>query len=562
MSNPDFISTIQANRFKKNVVNAPTQPSTTNEKITLRFDDGSTSTVARFRLDNDFVQSAVNRVNAKKSATSAKSQTSASHLLVSTKEGTEDTKGKRLSRPTTLLFSHLHHKDSNTIIMPDDMKEKCQIYATYDVISRPAITINDGGVLGLSVKQQHATRVTHSEYNYDGNVLFIIHDVPTTSQNGVYEVTDNDVRRWIVSGASCNTESVDILTQKMKTLKQRLLQIEKEMKRLPPAPAPGRGKVTAAAAGGFGSSSLQSMERKSKSLRDEMERTNTLLRTTTQSLDAIYAQHVKDCTLSVEKREGSKDFANNDNETCDWTVQVISENEETTEMYTKLIGKNKNWSTIPMYASSSKRDKALVLLATPDEENRSDHFVEIGGVTITKVPHGFGVLESYEEFLSSDKTTKSRHSLFHGHFRDGEFSEGTLYTETGVYSGKFVSNQPSIGTMEYADGVKISGHFASSETKTNFNNPYFRRLPHGDDVNIKFPDKATYNGRMSDGLIDGEGVYKHEGHELRGTFKNGGLQDENGSEEEGQGNASLSTRSFMYDRERLWVSNTNSPAKK
>ena len=215
-------------------------------------------------------------------------------------------------------------------------------------------------------------------------------------------------------------------------------------------------------------------------------------------------------------------------------------------MYTDLITKkNTNWSSIPLFAFGDG-NTSIVSLTLPDEE-KSDRFVDTGGVTMTKLPHGFGIFESYDEvLLSGSGKTKSRHRLYHGHFYEGQYSEGTLYTEASVYTGKFdVSGQPTVGVMEYADGIKVSGQFASSESKYN---PYCRSIPHGD-VYIKYPDKSTFQGHMIEGRIEGEGVYIQEGVQLRGKFKDGVLQDE---EEHEERNLNIS---FMFGGERLFSNN-------
>ena len=170
---------------------------------------------------------------------------------------------------------------------------------------------------------------------------------------------------------------------------------------------------------------------------------------------------------------------------------------------------------------------------------------------MSKLPHRFGIFESYEEFdpyLTSGKT-RSRHCLYHGQFHEGEFSEGTLYTEAGAYAGKFKRGEQTVGTMECVDGIKISGDFAVDDVSLQTRrNPYSRGLPDGLQI-IKFPDKATYEGEMKQGCITGKGNYNHAGLELLGEFKDGVLQVDGGDEGQGYSNLHLSC---MYDGERLW----------
>jgi len=544
MSNPDFIQLVETNRLRKNGSNTSTQKTSTraymNENITLRFEDGSTSSVPRFRLDKEFVQNAVNRFTAKNAQ--SKSKVFKSHLF-SAKDTTKGATTNLSSRPPALIFSHLYHRDSNTIIMSDTaLKAKCSANVTYDVVAMAAIAIKDGGVLSgggsrssrsLSIKPP-TTTTRHIESHYDGNILFVIHDVPTTSQNDTYEVTENDVRRWLVTGTIRNTETVDVLSKKIESLKQTLLQIEQEIASLPPISIPSGGK------GRVGSSAQNVRDKKAKILSDERERCTSLMQTATQSLETLHAQHMKDCVLVVEKRSRENDF---DSKTCDWAILVDGDNKE---MYTSLIEKNKNWSMIPMYAFDAEPISLPI-----SEKDQSRHFVDVGGIRMSKLPHRFGIFESYEEFdpyLTSGKT-RSRHCLYHGQFHEGEFSEGTLYTEAGAYAGKFKRGEQTVGTMECVDGIKISGDFAVDDVSLQTRrNPYSRGLPDGLQI-IKFPDKATYEGEMKQGCITGKGNYNHAGLELLGEFKDGVLQVDGGDEGQGYSNLHLSC---MYDGERLW----------
>ena len=545
MNDPDFTHIVDTNRFRKNEVNTPSRNSTTraymNENIKLRFEDGSTSTVPRFRIDKEFVQSAVNRMTAKKAASKPK-EVFKSHLF-SAKESTKDGSTKLTYRLPSLMFSHLHHRDSNTIIMSDtEMKTKCSANVTYDVVAMPALAINDGGVLSLrrsrsskSLSILSPALSHHTESHYDGDVLFIVHGVPTTTQNGVYEVTENDVKIWLVSGAIASLEPIDVLTKKIKSLKETLLQIEKELASLPPTSiASGKGRVNIG-------SSLNNV--RDKKLCVEKERCISLIQTATQSLETLYSQHMGDCKLIVEKR--TKDNALDD-KSCDWAILVDGDEKG---IYTRLIEKNKNWSMIPMYAFGTNTNKTPISLPIP-EDDQSHHFVDIRGVKFSRLPHGFGVFECYEEFdpYHSSGKWRSRHRLYHGQFHEGEFSEGSLYTEAGTFSGTFNKGQPIEGTMQYADGVKISGEFAIDDVPLQTStNPYRRGLSDGFQI-IKFSDKATYEGGVKQGRITGKGTYKCAGLQLSGEFQDGVLQVDEGVEGHGFSNLHLS---FMYG-ERLW----------
>ena len=527
-SDPDFLHLVETNRLGKNGSSRSNQQKIQaesraymNEKITLQF-EGSTTKVPRFRLDKDFVQNVVNRVHTKTEST--KPKILKTHLASGKGASPTD------AATTKLLFTHLRHRESNKIIMSDtDLKRKCLANVTYEVMARAAIRCS------TSLPSISSSKSDYTESHYDGDVLFVIHDVPMSSQQ-MHEVTENDVKRWIVRGAIRNTEMVDVLTKKKETLKQNLLQIGQQIASLPPAAASGgKGRVASA---------QNIRDKKAKSLAEEKERQSALLSTTSQSLDTLYAQHMNDCILSIQKRSSDENGSNT--KTCDWAIQVIGDGKET---YNDLIEKNNNWSMIPMYAFGAKAKKRPISMNIP-EEDQSRHFVDTGEISMTKLPHGFGIFESYDEFHLQNVKTRTCHTLFHGQFHEGQFSEGTLYSGEGVFTGKFNEGRPSEGTMEYEDGIKISGNFSVSDTLSK-KNPYYRALPDGVQT-ITFPDKAMYEGHMKQGHVTGTGVYKDASSTLSGQFQDGALQHDGGNEGKGYSNLHLS---LMFDGERLWGPN-------
>jgi len=155
--------------------------------------------------------------------------------------------------------------------------------------------------------------------------------------------------------------------------------------------------------------------------------------------------------------------------------------------------------------------------------------------------------------------------LFHGHFNEGEYREGTLHTDVGVFSGTFQSNgQPCKGRMKYSDGTVISGDFtlpptskgdvqcSTEEEEVDASplgpNPYRLSLPHGD-ISIQFKGGASYQGEMKYGTISGSGTYKHSQGELNGEFISGMIQNKDGVA--GLGGSNL-PRSLLFSEERLW----------
>ena len=159
--------------------------------------------------------------------------------------------------------------------------------------------------------------------------------------------------------------------------------------------------------------------------------------------------------------------------------------------------------------------------------------------------------------------------MFHGHFHEGEYREGTLHTDAGVFSGTFQSNgQPCKGKMKYSDGTVITGEFALPPTSKGDTqcsteeeevdasplgpNPYRLGLSH-DNVSIQFKGGASYKGKMKYGTISGYGTYKQSQVELNGEYVNGMIQNKDGVV--GQGGSNL-PRSLLFNGERM-INNIN-----
>ena len=154
------------------------------------------------------------------------------------------------------------------------------------------------------------------------------------------------------------------------------------------------------------------------------------------------------------------------------------------------------------------------------EANQVDRLVDVEKVSIVMLPDGFGVHEAYTEIDSfggnatnheSGIFRNRHHRLYHGHFREGDYHEGTLHTNCGVYSGTFLSNEPSHGKMKYSDTILITGGYALTPEVDDSPlgpNPYRRGLHHSHNVKIKYHDGAAYDGEMQHGSITGIGVYK------------------------------------------------------
>jgi len=185
------------------------------------------------------------------------------------------------------------------------------------------------------------------------------------------------------------------------------------------------------------------------------------------------------------------------------------------------------------------------------------------------------VYEHYEEtnpFSTSstnntEEQSRGHHTLFHGHFHEGEYREGTLHTDAGVFSGTFQSSgQPCKGKMKHSDGTVVTGEFALPPTSKGTSiqcsteeeevdasplgpHPYRLGLSHGD-VSIQFKGGASFEGEMRHGSISGSGIYRHsQGESEEGDFVDGLIQNKDGVA--GQGGSNL-PRSLLFNGEPSW----------
>lgn len=509
---PDFLSRIDesANRFAQNIDPSPKAQSRLqankkaylNQNILLRIVPSSKYSITiksesrvdfqipRIRLTQPFLQDAVNR---------------------------------SCSSTAMLLLSHLHHTESNTVILPQDMQTQCQSSPiVYDIIVRSAGVVKQGGLLSRSGKRVGIPP------QYNGDILFIVHDVPQTSHNGRHVVTQDDVHRWIISGAISDEKTIKLPSSKVDNLRGTLLQLEKELKKLPTTPLYNEnGRALNA------TPLKDAREEKFKFLQEEKEQTRNQLEKAEKSLEEARSRHVSNCPLIITPRPRLNQHNDSDtSNSTSWNIKVLGKHKD---HYTNLIATKKNWSINPMYAVGvlDRKVKSQTDSAKGDTQvqhvkvsNKAEHLVDVGRISIEQVPDGFGILEDYDEYNpfsahtqeESDKDYSiGHHRLYHGHFYEGDMSgKGTLYTNA-VYSGDFLKNEPcGRGTMDYPDGLSISGDFRLEEGVESplGPNPYRRGLPHGK-ANIQFLDGATYDGEMQNGKITGKGMYRHNAEEKR-----------------------------------------------
>lgn len=497
-SDPDLLSQLESNRFPKAAKDGSSTGVQTllrekksngfwNEIISLRLMPPSSSpssssssvplktytvvewNVPRFRLTESFLHDAVNRESS-----------------------------------ATFILSHLFDPKTQTVILPsEDMQSQCHTSVVYDVIVHHASRIKHGGVLD---------RVGDSYYK--GDMIFHIQNIPKLSDSGKYQVVAEDVHRWLIHGATCGDESVEVLSMKLATLKKTLNQLEKDMNNIHAVPIyneNGRSIV--------GSPLKVAREANLKRLEEITKLTKQQVMDVEQELNTVRANHISTCELEITQR-GTTGEDTSTNDTISFAVKMVGK-ETKKEYYTNLICNATNWSSEPMYATGDRTSNIKQPMLSDEGVTREERLVDVSKVTIVMLPDGFGVHESYYTDGNSSASsecnievgiTRNHHRLYHGHFQEGDYCDGTLHTNSGVYCGTFLSNEPCHGTMKYSDKIVITGGYALSPEVDGSplgSNPYRRGLHHDGNVSIRFKDGATYEGEMRNGVIAGVGVYKY-----------------------------------------------------
>lgn len=473
----------------------------TNDGQRQAHQDAPTTTtwkIPRFRLTREMLEDACNRANiafAKDKVEPAPSQES--KLVLSDKVFD---KGQKI---IPLMLSHLHHPETNTVILPDQMQSQCKPSMKYLIVVRAAGSITSGGVLSGSslrrtrLQQQLGNNHAGVQTHYDGSLCFVLHNVPRTSQNKQFMVTSNDIRRWLVEGCTKDDHSMTVPNKRLADLKQALEKLERERR------------------------SLVAMESPLHLIEEEIDSIQADIEEAQYDINEARDTHFENCILSISRLPSKT----KDETFTSWKVAVRGRNKE---KYQRLIEKNRKWCLVPLYAfgepeeetkrkSKPKQKNDDDFVSSVSKSDQANHFVDVGRVQIEKLPDGFGVYESYKAVSissSADGDVEGHHRLYHGHFKEGEMNgNGSLYTDEGIYSGDFKAGERvGYGTMEYSDNITLTGDFALSGGEVRGNcsrvNPYSKGLPHGH-VHITFENGDEYEGEMNIGNLSGRGTYRY-----------------------------------------------------
>ena len=366
-SDPDFIHLIESKRFQTSGISSPKnqarlkeqQKAYSNELISLRLltldntNDNNTSSpskssttwnIPRFRLSQTFLTETVNR-------------------------GRNDTLPK-------LHVTHLIDSKSKEVILPsNDMRVQCRSSPViYDVVTQLAGGIKNGGVLARS-----------GDSYYNGDLLFLITNVPKQSSSGLFDVQPSDVHRWLVECATSSVEKIMIANDKIQGLTETLQQLEKTLANVHRAPI-YNDKTGRAITG----EALQvARENKRTSLLEETEQTKNNLANAEQALNELRLKHLRRMELSITRRT---DNTSNKSNKISFSVKLHGKKKE---YYTSLVTNQKVWS-LPLYAtgssdlgtsnSSSKDDTSELTLLDITASDQAQHFVDTGSVSIIVLP--------------------------------------------------------------------------------------------------------------------------------------------------------------------------------
>mmetsp|Transcript_12617 Transcript_12617/g.29810 ORF Transcript_12617/g.29810 Transcript_12617/m.29810 type:complete len:491 (+) Transcript_12617:207-1679(+) len=363
-----------------------------------------------------------------------------------------------------LVVQHLFDAKTNTVISTSDARTQCRSGVCYDVISSPAGTVEDGGIL-----------TSDGEVYYNGDVVFILYNIPEHSTEGSHVTTVIDINRWLVDGAIASLEPVRILVDQQDRLQSALQQLEREKCQIHSQPV--YDKKTGRAISG--AELTKARETRFEDIVNEIEEKKKRLVETTRALGEEKAKHYRHCKLEIRKLE------------LGYEVKLRGKKKL---YYTSLVIDQKGWSLVPLFATGQAKGAQGKCSLILDADARQ-HSVDLrpGSFKIERLPDGFGVLEMYSP-------GDAQQILFNGNFINGHYLNGTLRTDAFTFQGLFQDGQPSKGRCSYADGTVVEGGFALPEARiqSQLGPDYRRTSPHGR-VNIRFKGGLEYNCNMKNG---------------------------------------------------------------
>lgn len=224
-----------------------------------------------------------------------------------------------------LVVQHLFDAKTNTVISTSDARTQCRSGVCYDVISSPAGTVEDGGIL-----------TSDGEVYYNGDVVFILYNIPEHSTEGSHVTTVIDINRWLVDGAIASLEPVRILVDQQDRLQSALQQLEREKCQIHSQPV--YDKKTGRAISG--AELTKARETRFEDIVNEIEEKKKRLVETTRALGEEKAKHYRHCKLEIRKLE------------LGYEVKLRGKKKL---YYTSLVIDQKGWSLVPLFATGQAK---------------------------------------------------------------------------------------------------------------------------------------------------------------------------------------------------------------
>ncbi len=424
-----------------------------NEVVTLTLSKPKASwNVPRFRLTTEFVQ----------------------HLI----DRTVPTRGVSLA--------YLKSSDEAIgIVVPSEMVRLCKKDVPYEMIlSYPNQT--------KDIKEKHGCA-------YQGQMHFVLRNVPARSQNHLHTVRSPHIMKWIVDGILKEDPDLVRLEKKLSALKRSLSSINAQLEKVHEVPVINSRGV--ASSGRVAERKRQEMY---DTLIDSKYQTDDEIEETSKTLFNLHS-------LKCEQIEVSVTQCSNEHEQL-WNVELRGEYKNFNE---QILLNKASWNTSFMYAFPRHREGEHYIIDSPD------YLVDTACISIERVEHGFGTFHrSSPRDLDQDQDSPPEMNsddvvdFYHGTYVDGKYhGSGMLYTSSYIYGGGFKSHSFSgKGTLIFKDGdILNSKSFEPSKRGTPHedllatSNRYARGEPSS--CSILFSDGATYDGEMECGTITGRGVY-------------------------------------------------------
>ena len=241
----------------------------------------------------------------------------------------------------------------------------------YDVVTQLAGGIKQGGVLARS-----------GDSYYNGDLLFLITNVPKQSSSGLFDVQPSDVHRWLVECATSSVEKIMIANDKIRGLNETLQQLEKTLANVHKAPIYNDKTGRAIT----GEALHVARENKRTSLLDEQKQTKSNLAAAEQALNESRLKHLRRMELSTKRTDDTTNKSNK----ISFSVKLHGKKKE---YYTSLITNQKDWS-LPLYATgsdlgssnSSSNDSSEIALLDIMASEQAQHYVDTGSVSIVVLP--------------------------------------------------------------------------------------------------------------------------------------------------------------------------------